>query len=192
MRPYNLTAYDGKTVDYLTRAALDDVAFVLGYPLTVMQGSYNAGGVAASSGTHDGGGAVDLAPYDAARKVRELRRHGFAAWYRPAGPSWSPHLHCVLIGNRKLSPGARAQVAEYLAGYDGLAGDGRDTGTRDFVDNRYRWKRGIVRVGKARSAIERALLLLRTYAPGVPGVRGISVRESRRLLREAARALPRV
>lgn len=190
-RPYDLTTYDGKRVDWLTRAALEDTAHRLGYDLTVYQGSYNAGGVSASAGTHDGGGAVDLAPFDADRKVLELRRHGFAAWYRPKTSSWSPHIHAVLIGNRKLSPGARAQVAEYLAGYDGLAGNGRDTGPRAFIDNRYRWRRGIIRVTRARTAVERALNLLRAYAPGTPGVRGVDVRESRRLLREAAKALPK-
>lgn len=188
--PYDLTTYEGRTVDWFTRAALEDVAHTLGYPLTVFQGSYNAGGVSASAGTHDGGGAVDLAPFDHARKVLELRRHGFAAWYRPASSSWNAHIHAVLIGNRKLSAGARSQVAEYLNGYDGLAGDGRDTGPRQYVNNRYRWDRGVERVTRARTAIDRALNLLRAYTPGTPGVRGISVRESRRMLREAANKLP--
>lgn len=193
MRAYSLTTYDGRTVDGLTRAALEDVAHRLGYDLTLAQGSYNAGGVTASAGTHDGGGAVDLAPYDHERKVLELRRAGFAAWYRPALPDvWGPHIHAVLIGNRKLSAGARAQVADYLAGRNGLANDGPDDGPRQFVNNRYRWKRGIVRVSKARTVIDRALVLLRAYAPGLPGVRGVDVRESRRLLREAAKALPKV
>lgn len=192
-RPYDLTTYDGKRVDWLTRAALEDTAQRLGYDLTVYQGSYNAGGVSASAGTHDGGGAVDLAPFDWERKVLELRRTGFAAWYRPARPGvWASHIHAILIGNRKLSPGAQAQVADYLAGRDGLAGGGRDPHPRAFIDNRYRWRRGVIRVTRARTAVERALVLLRAYAPGTPGVRGLDVRESRRLLREAAKALPRV
>jgi ribosome modulation factor len=190
-RPYAKTTYDGRTVDWLTRAALEDTAHRLGYDLTLHQGSYNAGAVKASAGTHDGGGAVDLAPWDHERKVLELRRTGFAAWYRPASRSWSPHIHAVLIGNRKLSPGAADQVRQYLAGYDGLAGRGRDTGPRQFVDNRYRWKRGAVRVHNARKAVDRALHLLRAYAPGRPGVRGIPVGKSRRLLREAAKQLPK-
>lgn len=192
-RPYDLTEYDGKRVDWLTRAALEDTAHALGYDLTVYQGSYNAGGVAASAGTHDGGGAVDLAPYDHERKVRELRRHGFMAYYRPARPGlWAAHIHAGLLGNKKASPGLRAQFADYLAGYDGLAGRGADPHTREYVRNRYRWRRGVVRVAKARTAIDRALTLLRAYAPGQPGVRGVDVRESRRLLREAAKALPQV
>jgi hypothetical protein len=139
-KPYDLTTYDGNRVDELTKAALEATAKRLGYDLTITQGSYNAGGVAASAGTHDGGGVVDLAAWDHARKVLELRRTGFAAWYRPAIPGlWPAHIHAVLIGNAKLSSGAKAQVAEYLAGYDGLKGNGRDTGPRQFVRNRFKW-----------------------------------------------------
>ena len=184
--PYSLTKYDGRTVDWLTRAALEDTAKRLGYDLTLHQGSYNAGRVSASAGTHDGGGAVDLAPWDHERKVLELRRTGFAAWYRPARSGvWGAHIHAVLIGNRRLSPGAQAQVQEYLAGYDGLAGDGRDTGPRQFVNNRYSWRQGKWRINRARRLIERAQLLLST------GIRGYAVGKSRRALREATTQLPK-
>lgn len=184
-RPYAKTTYDGRTVDWLTRAALEDTARRLGYDLTLHQGSYNAGGVSASAGTHDGGGAVDLAPWDHERKVHELRRAGFAAWYRPRSSSWGPHIHAVLIGNRRLSAGAANQVREYLDGYDGLAGSGRDTGPRQFVNNRYRWRQGIRRIRRARRLAERARLLLST------GIRGYAVGKSRRALREAAKQLPK-
>lgn len=184
-KPYDRTTYDGNTVDWLTRAALEDTAKRLGYDLTVSQGSYNAGGVAASAGTHDGGGAVDLAPYDQANKVRELRRTGFAAWYRPSIPGlWSSHVHAILIGNAKLSAGAQAQVLDYLNGRNGLADHGPDSGPRDFVDNRYQWQKGGRQITRAQALIEKAQLLLST------GIRGYSVRESRKALREAARKLP--
>lgn len=160
--PYDLTTYDGNRVDELTKAALEATAARLGYDLTVTQGSYNAGGVAASAGTHDGGGAVDLAPYDAARKVLELRRTGFAAWHRTAIPGlWPEHVHAVLIGNARLSSGARAQVAEYLAGYDGLKGDGRDTGPRQFLGHRFKMPKAkpprITDVTRARLLLEQAI-----------------------------------
>lgn len=185
VKPYDLTTYDGLRVDWLTRAALEDTAARLGYSLTLAQGSYNAGKVAASAGTHDGGGVVDLSPYDHKRKVLELRRSGFAAWYRPAVPGlWGAHIHAVLIGNRKLSPGAKAQVLDYLAGKNGLANDGPDDGPRDFVRNRYSWKRGAVRIRRARRLIERARLELSR------GIRGHAVGKSRRALREAAQSLP--
>ncbi len=56
----------------------------------ITQGSYNPGGVTASFGTHDGGGAVDLAVIDLhtgtvmrseiPNAIRALRIAGFAAW----------------------------------------------------------------------------------------------------------------
>lgn len=158
-KPYDLTTYDGNRVDELTKAALEATAKRLGYDLTITQGSYNAGGVAASAGTHDGGGVVDLVAYDYARKVLELRRTGFAAWYRPAiAGLWPAHIHAVLIGNAKLSSGARAQVAEYLAGYDGLKGDGRDQGPRQFLRNRFTWPKAAPAPKASRITKARALL----------------------------------
>lgn len=187
MNPYDLTSYDGRRVDWITRAALQDAAVDLGYPLTLTQGSYNAGAVPASAGTHDGGGVVDLAPFDHARKVAALRRLGFAAWYRPAiAGLWPAHVHAVLIGNRKLSAGARAQVAEYLAGFDGLTGDGRDTGPRQWVDRRYRWERGAQRIARARALAARAAALI---DHDVRGHRG--VRRALRHLRAAQHDLPK-
>ena len=83
--PFELTTFgDGtpKRVDWKTRAALEEAQALLGYPLTVVQGSYHQG-VSASAGTHDGGGVVDLLAWDWQRKVKALRKVGFAAWYRP-------------------------------------------------------------------------------------------------------------
>lgn len=130
VRPYAKTTYDGRVVDQITRAALEAVAERLDYAdgLTLLQGSYNEGGVSASGGTHDGGGVVDLAPYEWEKKVRALRAVGFAAWHRPylAGV-WGEHIHAVLIGNEELSPAAKSQVADYYAHRDGLAGHAADT-----------------------------------------------------------------
>lgn len=176
MSRYTLTTYDGKRVDALTAAALREAAHRLGYPLTVTQGSYNAGAVAASGGTHDGGGVVDLAPYDHDRKVATLRAVGFAAWYRtPSQGPWPAHIHAVLIGHGKLSPAARAQVDAYLAGRNGLANNGSDDGPRRYVHARYRWRRGAGRVARSRQLLAQARKLLRPDAPGRPGVRGQGV-----------------
>jgi hypothetical protein len=184
--PYDRTTHDGKPVDWLTHAALLDVEKRLGYELTVVQGSFNAGGVAASAGTHDGGGAVDLSAWDHVNKVREMRRAGFAAWYRPTIPGlWNEHIHAVLIGDRLLSAGAKAQVADYLAGRNGLANHGADDGPRDFVSHRYQWRRGTKRISRASALLERARLLLST------GIRGYAVAKSRQALRDAARQLPK-
>lgn len=183
--PYDRTTHDGKTVDWLTHMALIEAQGHLGYELTVVQGSYNAGGVSASAGTHDGGGVVDLAAFDWAAKVVALRRVGFAAWYRPARPGvWGAHVHAVLIGNRRLSPAAADQVNEYLAGYDGLAGDGLDPGPRDFVDHRFAWRTGAGRISRARANLERARALLAT------GTRGYKTRKAQRAIDMAVAHLP--
>ncbi|WP_345528390.1 glycoside hydrolase family 25 protein [Nocardioides endophyticus] len=117
-----------KPVDWKTRAALEAAERRLGYRLTVVQGSYNPGGVRQSGGTHDGGGVVDLLAWDWRRKVRVLRSIGFAAWYRPAiSGLWGAHIHAVLIDHGKLSASAAAQVASYRAGRDGLKGNRADT-----------------------------------------------------------------
>jgi len=132
--PYALTTHDGKTVDEITHQALLECERRLGYELTVVQGCYQArdgkgNDVAASAGTHDGGGVVDLAPFDWRRKVRVLREVGFAAWHRtPDQGPWGEHIHAVLIGNAKLAPSAARQVDDYLAHppLNGLAGHSPD------------------------------------------------------------------
>ena len=122
--PFQLTTFGDqapKKVDWKTRAALEIAERRLGYPLTVVQGSYNAGGVSQSAGTHDGGGVVDLLAWDWQRKVRVLRSIGFAAWHRPAIKGlWGAHIHAVMIDHGKLSASAANQVAAYRAGRDGL------------------------------------------------------------------------
>ncbi|MET1060519.1 MAG: GH25 family lysozyme [Nocardioides sp.] len=122
--PFELTTFgDGtaKRVDWKTRAALEEAQALLGYPLTLVQGSYNRGGVSASAGTHDAGGVVDLLAWDWQRKVRALRKVGFAAWYRaPVRGLWGAHIHAVLIDHGRLAPVAARQVTAYRNGRDGL------------------------------------------------------------------------
>lgn len=126
--PYGRTTRDGKVVDNITNAALKAAEKRLGYKLSVVQGSYNAGKVAASAGTHDLGGVVDLMPWDWENKVRALRAVGFAAWYRPTIPGlWSAHVHAVLINHSMLAPSAARQVEAYLDRRDGLKGNSPDT-----------------------------------------------------------------
>lgn len=124
---YERTTHDGKPVDRYTHWNLDLAEQRLGYPLTIMQGSYHPG-VGASAGTHDGGGVVDLLPWDWQNKVRVLRELGFAAWHRPKRMGvWPEHIHAVLIGNERLAPLAKQQVTAYRNGRDGLAGNAIDT-----------------------------------------------------------------
>jgi hypothetical protein len=126
--PYAIVTRDGKKVDAITDAALKRAEKILGRKITVTQGSYNAGGVKASAGTHDGGGVVDCPAWDADETVIALRAVGFAAWHRPAIPNlWPEHIHAVLIGNAKLAPVAFRQVQAYLQRRDGLKSNAIDT-----------------------------------------------------------------
>jgi len=99
----------------------------------VTQGSYNAGGVPQSAGTHDGGGAMDLAVTGGCgtrpNAVRALRSVGFAAWFRPKlEGEWEAHIHAIAVNDTDLSAGAAAQVSDYYRGLDGLAGHAPDPG----------------------------------------------------------------
>lgn len=136
--PFVILVRDGKKVDGLTDGALKRAERILDYSLTISQGSYNAGGVKASAGTHDGGGVVDLMPWDRENKVRALRAVGFAAWFRPAIPGlWPAHIHAVLLDHPKLAPAAAAQQVAYLARRDGLALNGPDRDPGWVGDVRY-------------------------------------------------------
>jgi hypothetical protein len=122
----------GKTLNQRTLDMLKCAEARLGYDLYVVQGSYNAGGVSASAGTHDGGGAVDVAPgSNPTEQVRALREVGFAAWHRvPSQGPWNEHIHAIAIGDAELSSGARTQVSEYYAGQNGLASHAPDDGPK--------------------------------------------------------------
>lgn len=103
------------------------------------QGSYNAGVVEASFGTHDAGGAVDLSVRNPADwqvmtdemplMIYALRVAGFAAWVRETGslyPDSPIHIHAIAIGDAELAPIARQQIdgpGGYLRGLDGLPSD---------------------------------------------------------------------
>lgn len=88
---------------------------------SITQGEYS-NSVAASAGTHSGGGVVDIAagPGNGPGMVARLRAAGFAAWLRTPAEGFPYHIHAVLMNHPDLSPQARAQVASYLAGGNGL------------------------------------------------------------------------
>ncbi|MFT3706041.1 MAG: peptidoglycan-binding protein [Archangium sp.] len=98
--------------------------------LSFSQGSFSHS-VSASAGTHDGGGALDIrisnfSSANADKVVKALRMAGFAAWRRGVNDSFPPHIHAIAIGDRTSSSVAKAQVAEYFRGGDGLVGSKRD------------------------------------------------------------------
>lgn len=132
LNPYYRTYWRGYLLNRRTIAMLKWVEKRTGLRLELAQGSYNAGGVSASGGTHDRGGAVDLRTRqytDQERRLvlRALKDAGFAAWYRPEVPGlWGPHIHAIAIKDKELSGQAAAQVLSYDAGRDGLRGNRED------------------------------------------------------------------
>jgi peptidoglycan hydrolase-like protein with peptidoglycan-binding domain len=118
---------DGKKLDDRTAKMFDEAQRLLGMDLRIIQGSYSTS-VGASAGTHNGGGALDLSDSGMTANTRDkvvvvLRRVGFAAYWRPdrAGV-WDSHFHGIALGCADASPSAKAQMAEYLIGGDGLSG----------------------------------------------------------------------
>lgn len=140
--------YETSSGKVLNKRTLDmwwEVEYLLGERIPITQGSYNKGGVAASAGVHDGGGAVD-APYSfgkftSRQIVRALRRVGFAAWSREelwvnGKKVWPQHIHAVALGDKEASVQAKNQMSAYKAGFDGLGHLGRggtDNGPREIV-----------------------------------------------------------
>lgn len=97
--------------------------------LRVIQPCYHVG-IGASAGTHDGDGCLDVEVIGMSWEdgQAELRRLGWAAWFRPYTPGlWSAHIHMVSLG----CPGpvgvfVPGQVEDYYAHRSGLKGHAPD------------------------------------------------------------------
>lgn len=102
--------------------------------MTMLQGGYNKGGVSASAGTHDGGGAFDLTAFNWKWRIWLLRLFGCAAWYRPYnwdGRGGGAHIHVIVSGDGTASDGGKSQVkAYYPGGKNGLANGAKDPNAR--------------------------------------------------------------
>lgn len=126
--PQTLTARVWDLIDYVGRQH--------GVALEVGQGGYRGkDGATASAGTHNVGDVFDLRLYNVpAHKVIpivvDLRRWNGCAWPRTPQYGWTetgPHIHCVMRDSVDgLSYSARAQVALYDRGLNGLANRGKD------------------------------------------------------------------
>lgn len=127
---YRRLTYGGKTVNVRTKVMLDRARGLMSLSgqFGLTQGSYNTG-VAASAGTHDGGGCVDINTDGLSinATLRALRQAGFAAWYRTPSEGFAYHIHAVAIGDRELASIAHGQVFAYFNGRNGLANNRADT-----------------------------------------------------------------
>lgn len=118
---------------------------LLGYRLQIMQGSWSTG-VAASAGTHAGGGALDISIKDAngnlipeseqVRRVHAGRAAGFRMWRRTPAEGFVFHAHGILAGDPLVSPSAAAQLGQWDAGLNGLADHGPDDDPVDVAAGR--------------------------------------------------------
>ena len=155
--PYARRVWRGKQFDNRTVSALTwaEKKYLRRAPLMrkhwlISQGSYNAGGVNASKGTHDGGGAVDISTSNMTDRqkrgaVKWLRRAGFAAWLRPylPGPNgWGEHIHAILLEHRTASDGAKDQMVSYKGNRNGLANNAYDGTWRPRPLVRWSHRRG--------------------------------------------------
>ncbi|HKN52243.1 MAG TPA: peptidoglycan-binding protein [Amycolatopsis sp.] len=125
--------YHGVTLNTRTKAMLVAAEGLLGYQVGLTQGSYNPGGVDASAGTHDGGGAMDVSVSGMSAATRTkvaetLRKVGFAAWVRTPDEGFAYHIHAIAISDPDLSSGAQHQAGDYYLGLNGLANHGADDG----------------------------------------------------------------
>jgi hypothetical protein len=96
-------------------------------PVSIFQAAYNGGGVQASAGTHDGGGALDHAKGNDAETII-WRECGVADWQRgsPEDSAFDDHNHGIWQGCPHVSSGADGQLDQYRAGCSGLSGWGPD------------------------------------------------------------------
>jgi peptidoglycan hydrolase-like protein with peptidoglycan-binding domain len=135
---YRRVSVDGQTLNKRTQEMLQRAQYIMrnkfghkNFDFQVVQGSYTSA-VAASGGTHDRGGAMDIHTRSYSKRVvddmvKAMRMAGFAAWSRGRGhDSFPPHIHAIAIGDRELSSAAAAQVQEYFNGGDGLVGSRPD------------------------------------------------------------------
>ena len=130
----------GRKLNVKTILMLQSAERRLGQRLVITQGSFNST-VKASGRTHDRGGVVDISVRDSdsttARKVRILRKEGFAAWHRLPS-QFKPedkvpeHIHAVSLFDRDLSAAAGRQERDYRADppLNGLKNRNADDGPR--------------------------------------------------------------
>lgn len=103
--PYQQVIFRGKPMDAYTMAVLLEAEAELGYRLTVVQGGFNKGGVAASAGTHDKGGVGDLTAYDHENKIKVMADLGTYPYHRYYLPGvWGEHIHFGVRNHKNRAP----------------------------------------------------------------------------------------
>jgi len=112
----------GRKANAKTILMLQAAERILGHRLVITQGSFNSS-VPQSAKTHDKGGVLDLSVHtpgsSTRKKVKALRKVGFAAWHRTpdqfSDPKPPEHIHAVSLFDTNLSDDA----ADQRAGFEG-------------------------------------------------------------------------
>jgi hypothetical protein len=114
------------------KQAFDKACDQSGVTPDIVQGAYmGSSGAAASAGTHQLSGCLDLRTWNLTTDQRNRWMHaarsiGWAAWYRTSSQGFDPHMHVLLLGEKEMHADARAQEEQYRQGLNGLASRGRD------------------------------------------------------------------
>jgi hypothetical protein len=117
-------------------AAWDVVVEKLGFAPLIVQGAYmlelGGGGAIDSKHAHDFGGCIDtstsnLDEHEEHEVLKVARSVGWAVWKR-LPPTFSEHMHWVLLGDTSAHFVAKGQMEQYMSpnSGDGLLGHGPD------------------------------------------------------------------
>ena len=144
----------GRRANAKTILMLQAAERILGHRLVITQGSFTSL-VPQSAKTHDKGGVLDLSVHtpgsSTRKKVKALRKVGFAAWHRTPDqfndPKPPEHIHAVSLFDTNLSDDAADQKAGFLADppRNGLASGALDDGPEVPVPDQPRLVKQVVR-----------------------------------------------
>jgi hypothetical protein len=158
--PYERVTFRGGQMNARDAAIHLTAERQFGATVQVIQASFT-GGVQASGGTHDGGGARDTSTYGMTERqklkwVRANKDTGVCIWLRRAVTNlWNEHCHGIDRGCKNASDAAKDQVGAFDRKEDGLIGDGMDYTYRpdppvtfDYAEFRAKWvaRRRLARV----------------------------------------------
>ncbi len=125
--------------------------------IDIFQQGYNAGGVAASAGTHDRGGCTDVGQFTD-DQLAVWRALGWTQQHRSTAQGFSgDHGHGWPKGCPHLSRGARFQASEWEAGRNGLRSAGPITGPGPKGAKTPTWQAALRRLAPLAAASEKEI-----------------------------------
>lgn len=151
--PYDRVEFRGHQMNARDAAMHLESERRFGATVYISQGGFNPGGVAASGGAHDLGGALDwsLVGMSAKRKKRwdhAVKDTGWCAWHRDyVAGLWPEHEHGVARGCHNLSPVAAAQVPAFDDRKNGLVSNLPDPSYRPVPKREFdyqQWKSNLL------------------------------------------------